>query len=307
MPSFITWSIQSIKGVFSAIAGVFTRFFDLFRKKPRKYTYSVSNDDITSVLAKSHPKGYISDIVQSLKIVDPDNDIFEGDLNRFTSVVFDSTQIFPAYDLTNLEGRNALVNDKLLEYGLTMDQMKPALSFLTQRLPQYVVMVLYGTFPGRHFLADNGESKFKVSGSCLSLTYDLGIYVTATEIITFEDTEKKESGQYQLNLLTTATIDLAKLTVIDGKIQPGSNAITQTATITIINKQFDLNLRAIDKKLHEEIQTIPNEIVAAVPTTPLADTLAKKNLLTPGFSSTDVASEASPKPAPPQSPKLKSE
>lgn len=287
MPSFITRGIDRIKGVFTAIAGFFARLFNFFKRKPRKYTYTVSSDDVTtSVEDESNPKNYISDMVQALKIVDPNNNLFKADLNRFSSVVFNSTEIYPAYDLTTLEGRTTLINDKLIEHGLTMDRMKASLAFLTQSLPLAVLIVLHRVFNGRNFLSENGDSELKVDGDRISLTWDLNIYVTANNAeITDEDMERKKtgSGKHQLNLLTVATIDLSKFTVDNNNnIQLASNAITQEATIKIINNKFNLDLTKIDKKLHEKIPVNSNEEVAATP--PLAETLAKKNLLTHNFS-----------------------
>lgn len=307
MPNFIARSIRKIKGVFTAIASFFRRLFNFRSRKPSKYTYTVSSDDITAIITdKSNPKSYMSEMVHALNTVDPENNLFEVDLNRFDSVVFNSTQVYPAYDLTTLEGKITLINDKLIDHELTMDQMKSSLAFLTQKLPQAVIMVLYGVFTGSHFLAEDGESELKVEGSCISLTYDINIYVTSNDELTDEDIERKRSGsgKHQLNVLTTATIDLSKLTV-DGNnnIQLANNAMIQEATIKALNNKFDLDLTKIEKKLHEKILVNSSEEVVA--TLPLAETLAKKKLLTPNFSNlqeppSESLSNSQPASSPPE-------
>jgi len=288
MPSFITWGVQKIKGLFAAIGRFFRGFFGWFNKKPTIYTYKVSSDDITTIITDlSHPKSYVAEMVYALKTVDPSDTEFMADLNRFDKFTFNSAQIYP-------DGRNALINDTLKEYALTREQMMPTLTYLTQKLPQAVLLVLHGIFANRHFLASNGNSELKINGSNISLTWDLHIHVTATEKITEQDVELRKAGPYQLALSTTVTIDLSKLT--------DHNAIVQTTTIQVLNKNLNLDLAAIDKKLHEEIIDRPSETTGTAP--PLANTLTKKNLLTPGFSSleqqTSEAPPKSPTPAPPE-------
>jgi hypothetical protein len=307
MPSFIAWGIRRVKSAFAAVARFFSWLFGVLRRKPRTYTYTVSSDDVRyAVEADKDPRHYVSQIIHDLNNVTSSDRDFMADLGRIDIMVLNSSDIYPAYDLKTLEGRNTLITDTLAKFDLTRDQMMPALTSLSQILPQAVVKVLYGLFPTRHFLATTGGSEFKIDANRISLKYESNVQVTNDLNITQEDIELKNSGQGQLNILTVVTIDLSKLHKVNSKIECDSDAITQTATLTILNDMLDLDFAVIDKQLHKKIEVF-NKSVEAVTT--IGSKLTKKTVLTLGFSNLDKDSiDPRSKPTnPPAPPKFKTD
>ncbi len=284
MMKFITRSIQTLKNMFTAVGSFFTWLTGLFRKKERVHTYSFSSDDVphrVNNLKDSDPRYYISEMVHCLNYGNAKDTAFQNDLPRFTTVVLKSEAINPTYDLRTAEGRTTLVDDTITKYGLTNSQIMPTLGFLSQFLPQSLIMVLHGLHPNRQFIPTDGTSELKVNAGRISLKYDFEAYVTSSTEVTAEDIQSRNAGKSQIKISTIATIDLKKLHVVNDKIERDSNAITHSTTIKINNK-LDLDLSAIEEKLHEKIEPDTTQAV-----TPLVHTLTRKKVLTRNLSKVD--------------------
>lgn len=288
MPSFITWMVNAVKRVVATITGFFAQIFNFFRNKPVIYTissddninrgnknpieysYSVSSDDIDeSITDAASPRKYVSDIIDSLNS-DKECNQFMVDLHRVDKMRFEPTYISQVYDLAKYSiGRKDLVDDTLISFNLTMERMRPTLDFFSQTMPHDILSMLHELYPNRHFLSSNIGSELKISGNCISLRYDLNVYVTKDREITAENIDAKNQQEGQLNISTTATLDLSKLQIENDNITlvPNSNAIIHATTMTVPENNLYLDFTRIDRKMHEEKH-------------PTYSTLIKKKIMT---------------------------